>query len=684
MPINPVPRSAFARTASLALAAVLLCRPAAAFDSKGHVVIEALAYRTLVEGHDGRPPQPDVLRDLFNDGDLAPPLCFGWGGHPPEYCADAATKNPLLDWPKPLTDQPDAAFRRQFSDAGQCFHFMGTLEDADTEPIAGTTVPRGLATSALVRCRDLLDDMLRQVVIEGGPGTMRSAYGLYEMMHAIEDSFSGSHTQRRPGTLEIEELRVWAPLTHLPGLASDRTARIPDSAFHKWDDHRDKTYVVEDREIAGGRRCKDATDEPYGVPFECLSEEGDSARKALVELLVIVRDQHAAVQAAPGAIPSPERSEAWVAYKARWLAPAYACEAEECRVKQAADLAPGAYAFLGLGTTYNATRKFFDATATGSLLRYSSALNPFVYSLGAEIGYRHFDDGAGAGLVGLQLDLILPLGKRAALGFTPAAWRLVFADDRISSDLSTRLFRFDYMISNRWALTMNGPLEVNWRKPAAELSFGLGLSYALTSPALAGGPLVQSHADKTERVDDQAWSPPEAPYGRLKGRRPSWYVGTGATTVETPAVVTEGRQYGSGSIGGMVLWDRDRWGGRFSWTPGGSIAIGVRATSGDSAYLTGALGLDLRWYALGVLGLSLTPVRIEGGPKVRGGSELDLTPGVHGAVGSQYYLQAGSRLGVAFNAGIVDILVQGPTLAWSSKPVGSHEILSVALSIRLD
>jgi hypothetical protein len=672
------------RAAAAASVLAVLGPPAFAFDSKGHVVIEALAYRTLVEGHDDRPPQPDVLRDLFNDGNLAPPLCFGWDGRPPGFCSEAATTNPLLDWPRPLTDQPDAAFRRQFSDAGQCFHFMATLEDADSAAIPGTSIPRALATSALVRCRDLLDDLLRQVVIEGGPGTRRSGRGLYEMMHAIEDSFSGSHTQRQSGTLAIEELRVWAPLTRLPGLAPERTARIPDSAFHKWDDHRDKTYVIEDEVVPGGRRCKDLTDSPYAVPFECLSEEGDNARKALVELLVIVRDQRAARFAAPSeAAPLPEQSDAWVAYKAKWFAPAYACEGNECREQQPPDLAPGAYGFLGLGTTYNAARKFFDATATGTLFKYSSTLNPFVYALAGEVGYRSYDDGTGAGLVGLELDLTVPLGKRASLGFVPAAWRLAFAQDRIESELATEFLRFDYLISNRLMLTLRGPLEVNWRKPAAELSVGLGLSYALTSPTLSGASLIERHAEKIERTDE-AWSPPDAPYGRLEGRRPSWYVGTGATTVEPPPLVNEGREYGSGSVGGLVLWDRDRWGGRFAWAPGASLSIGARATTGESAYLTGAFALDLRWYALGVLGLSVTPVRVEGGPKIRGTGEVDTSPGVHGPDGSEYYFQAGSRLGIAFNAGIIDILVQGPTLAWSTSPLAAREILSVQLSIRLN
>jgi hypothetical protein len=149
-------------------------------------------------------------------------------------------------------------------------------------------------------------------------------------------------------------------------------------------------------------------------------------------------------------------------------------------------------------------------------------------------------------------------------------------------------------------------------------------------------------------------------------------------------VANEGRQYGEGSIGGLVLWDRDRWGGKFVWAPGASPSVAARATEGESAYLTGVFGLELRWYTLRVLGLSITPVRIEGGPKVRGEDELDTSPGVHGSPGSQYYFQAGSRLGIAFNAGIVDILVQAPTIAWSSSPFAAHEILSVQLSIRLN
>ena len=687
--MNPEARGSLKTAIRAASAAglflALLAADAFAFDSKGHVVIEALAYRSLVEGHDGEPPRPEVLRDLLNDGALAPPICFGRGAEPPGYCIGAASANPLMDWPRPRTDQPDAAFRRQFSDAGQCFHFMAPLEDAQTEVLPGTSIPRALATASIVRCRDLLDDLLRQIVVDGGPGTRKSAYGLYELMHAIGDSFSGAHSDRQAGTRKIAYLRVWKPLERIARIPTERSEKIPKDVYHTWNDHRDKEYVVEHREAPpGGHRCEELTDHPYEVPYECLSEQGDEARQALVELLVIVRNlrrEHLAAGAASD--PAPERSEAWRAYKEKWFTSATTCQGKECEVKQPADLMPGAYGAAGLDTRYNATRGFLDVTARGSLLRYSWELNPFVYSVSADLGFRRWNSGGGSGLAGLELDLILPLGKRAALGFAPAAWRVAFGGEKTGTDLTTRFFRFDYRVGERLYVSLNAPIEVNWRKPAVEWSVGLGVGYAPGSSQAAGGPLIRSHSEKVERQDD-SWSPPPAPYGRLLGRRPSFYVAADATTVETPAVAVPNRLYGLGAIGGKLMWDRDRWDGRFALAPAVGLAIGARRTSGESAYLTGIFSAGLRWYALGPLGLSLTAVRIEGGPKIHGQSENDLSQDVHGSAGSQYYFQPGSRLGIAFNAGIIDLLVEGPTIAWRSQPFKTGEILTFSLGIRLN
>ena len=669
----------FCRRALLAGAAsAVLAAPAFAFDSKGHNVIEATAYRTLVEGHAGQPPRPDVLRDLINDGALDAPWCFGRGDSPPGECRDAPAENPLLCWPQPETDRPDAFFRRQFSDSGQCFHYMGTLTDSLSEPLPGTTIPRALATSAVVRCNDLLDGLLRQVVVDGGSGTRRSGFGLYEMMHSVEDSFSGSHTERIGDGVDF--LRVWKPIEKIAGIPTERSKKIPDGVFHKWDDHRDKTYVVE-----GGREaCEKRTDAPYDVPYECLSPEGDRARRAIVELLVLVRDLRLAQLAAPpGTDTHPEKSEAWQRYRATWFTPVHPCAGAECDVRQPPEVSPGRYALLGLDTRYNPTAGTLDVAARGTLFRYAEDINPFVYSLSASLGYRHYDGGGNAGFFGLGFDFVLPVGYKAAIGFTPAELRAVFGGPSDGSEVVTRLFHFNYALSEKFLLSVEAPLEVNWRKPQAQWSFAVSLSYALSSRRLVGGSTLLHHdKEKTERRDE-TWVPPPAPYGRLQGRITTLYAIAGISVTTPPADAVPGIDYGLGMLGAEMSWDRDRWGGRFAFTPVVSLAAGLRRTSGDSTYFTGTLGLGVRWYFLGPLGLSVTAVRVEGGPKIRGTDEVDTSAGVHGSPGSEYYLLAGSRIGLALRLGIFDLLVEGPTIAWTSDPFGTSEILSFRLGFRL-
>ena len=114
--------------------------------------------------------------------------------------------------------------------------------------------------------------------------------------------------------------------------------------------------------------------------------------------------------------PAPEQSEEWRSFKDRWFHGAYPCQGDECGVRQPTDISPGAYAFLGLDTTYNFTRKFVDVTGKATLFRYSWELNPFVYALSGEVGYRRYDNGVGAGLLGLEVDLALPIGRRLAAG----------------------------------------------------------------------------------------------------------------------------------------------------------------------------------------------------------------------------------------------------------------------------
>jgi hypothetical protein len=556
---------------------------------------------------------------------------------------------------------------------------MATLEDAESAPLPDG-VPRALATNAVVRCRDLLGDLLRQIVLDGGPGTRISGYGLYELLHAVGDSFSGSHAERGEDA-SISYLRVWKPIEKLAHLPTERARKIPPSAYHGWNDHRDKTFVEEEK-VVSGRRCEELVAFPYEVPFECLSPAGDLSRRALVELLVVVRDLRAAHLAAPHPDEAPEESAAWTVWRDRWFRPAHACEGAACAERQPAEEIAGGDAIIGLGVRRNASATFTDAFAFGSLIRSTEALNPFVYALGAELGYRH-ENGTGAGLFGLRLDLLLPVGKKAALGLTPMTWRTAFGSGGSGPQLVTQLLQFHYQVGARTWLSLHAPVEFDWIRARAEWTFALAVGQALGKAGVAGGPLIRHHADKVERRDE-TWVPPTAPYGRLQGRRPAVYAASGITTVTPPDDRVEGRRYGLGFLGGDVMWDRDRWGGRFAWVPSASLAVGARATSGESSYVTFILAGSVRWYALGPFGLSLTPVRVEGGPKVAGRTDADSAPGVHGTGRDQYYLEAGSRLGLAFNAGIVDVLIEAPTLAWRSSPFSAGEVLSARVAIRLN
>jgi hypothetical protein len=668
----------------LVVGGVLLAAPSAslAFDTQGHEVIEALAYRTLIEGGDGQPPRPDVLRDLINDGALETPICFGNGPNPPEACRSAVSENPLLAWPHPLTDRPDQNYSRQFSKPGQCIHFMGMLEDQGTVPLKGRHVPRGLATTAVARCINMLDDLLRQVVVVGGIGTRESEYGLYEFMHAVTDSFSYAHTERIPGTHQLDYLHVWGPVSGLlMSSLSDYYAESP--LQHDAADPRDSAFI-RTFGVNKGRPCKELVDLPYTVPVACLSEEGDLARQALVELLVLVRDLRAAQLAAPAGTPTePQRSEPWKKFTARWFTPVNPCEGAECQAKQPPEFVETSGLLFGVGVTSNPSQSSFDVAAHFRLVQWRQPSSPFVFGLDAEAGYRrYYGTPANLGLVGAGLILGVPIDHRSGIGFYPLGGRFTFGGPQAGWEIYTQALLYEFHATENIAISVLGPVEIDWRRVRLDWSFGVVVGYTPTRTRVAGGRLSH-HPDEVVQRHDDEWAPEPLWYGRLKGRETSLSLFIDATPI--PQASAPGSQVmgGLAAIGARLMWDRNPWGGRLPTAYGGSLEVGVRNTSPETSYLTFTGTAEVRWYFIRSLGISFVPVRIEGGPKIRGISTDDTAPSVRGAPPNQYYLQAGSRLGIVLNAGIIDVLVQAPTLAWQASPFNTGEILSLSLGFRV-
>jgi hypothetical protein len=659
---------------------VVCSSTARAFDSKGHDVIEALAYRTLIEGHGAQPPAPDVVRDLINDDALVRPLCFGRSASLTRRCITAPVANPLLEWPEPRSDRPDAAFRRQFSDPGQCYHFMATLQDEESPPLEGSLLPRALATTAIVRCRDLLDDLMRQVVVVGGSTTRDGGHGLYELMHSVADSFSYAHAQRTD-TGQIAFLRTWEPIAKLLGgrLGAAYSFSPTRHAAH---DPRDEAYVRNFAEVEG-RPCRDLTDFPYEVPFACLSDEGDRARQALAELMVVVRDlRRIQLATLPEVDTHPEQSPSWLSYKEKWFSSVTPCRGAECDTRQPSEAVPSNDFLLGLSAVWNPTAQYYGAGLRAMRVVYSWDLNPFLYGVTADVGYRRrYDDGTSYGVAGLELDLLLPVGRRAAVGLAPVLSGFAFGEAHSGPQLSSRALLIETNpVGNLW-LELAGPAQIDWITASFEWSFGLTMGLAPSARETSSDTLIEGPPKPTEAADE-SWSPAPLWYGRLKGREASWYI-IGSTTPQlTPDVAIPGRFYGDAVIGAQVMWNRDPWGKRYPTWFGGFVQSGVHNTSADFRYVTGVVGFDLRWYPIPLLGISLVPLRLELGVPVAG-TGLDDSRDVHSYGGHSYYVMAGSRLGIAFSAGLIDLLLQAPTLPWRSDPFSAREILTFQVGIRL-
>jgi hypothetical protein len=529
----------------------------------------------------------------------------------------------------------------------------------------------------------MLDDMVRQVVIVGGVATRESGYGLYELMHAVTDSFSYAHTERKPGTHQIDFLRVWGPIGTLAlTRLSDYFADSP--LQHDADDPRDSAYIRVFAEF-NGRPCRDLINLPYTVPYACLSEEGDLARQALVELLVLVRDlRRAQLGSPPGPATEPQSSEAWKKFKTKWFSPLNPCQGAECRAKQPAELVQASGLLLGAGATFNPSRAFYDVTAHMRLIQWSQQLSPFVFGLGAEAGFRRsYGTPASLGIVGTGLILELPFDRRSALGLSPLAGRYTFGGPEGGWEIFTQALQYEFHATENLSIALLGPIEIDWRRVRVDWSFGVVIGYTPSRKLVAGGPLIRPPKEAAQRHDDE-WAPEPLWYGRLKGRETTLYLFVDATPIPRGSPTSTSVLGGLGALGARLMWDRDPWGGRLPTAYGASLEVGLRSTSSDTSYLTAAGAVEVRWYFTRSLGLSLVPVRIEGGPKVRGIAISDGAPGVHGgSPAGQYYLQAGSRLGLALSAGMIDVLVQAPTLAWQASPFNTGEVLSLRLALRV-
>ncbi len=636
----------------------LVSRDARAFKPEGHVIIEVMAYREMGTG-----PDANVLATLIRDGAIEAPICF-WNRSPD--CIDRFESDPLAWWPAPHTDAADMILARQFSHSGQCFHFMAQQDDEAGDHWVDPMNPRdphvtyGLMWDAYLRCENQLEWILWRVV-QNPIDARKKARGMYELMHAVMDSYSRAHTERdyegwsaTKGTdPPIEYLKVWQPTVGNPFAESSLKSR------HQISDDRDEHYIsavhVED-----GRACSEYVAHPYGMPPGCLSQEGRLATNAIEDLmrLVVSMRQKKATRLQVHA--------AWMAYVAKHLPHAATLAQDPRRPLPAYEHETVPFAFFGTRGQSTPQTGTFDGTIFGRYVVTSGAIDPLTLAIQAEVGSRTDFSAQGAGTTrGLVLrqdiDAMLSLGNNLSVGFTPFSLDYTAGQNqpgRVGAvTRALRIDLFEPLHLSRVALSVWAPVEYSWLDAQLRWSVGLGISSGLLEHEPGVVHRAYGPSRRAREAGDVAWVPPEPWDSDLRSSSGPAILGAyvGATAASVDGKIHEGLQ--------LELHKRNWWGALNSLSYGLLLEDTLEFTN-ESAPHTSLSGFATgRWYVYSPFGIV-----VDAGVNTQDLSPAQLHP---------WSFQ--SRMGLVLTIGRVDIIVESPTIPrydWVSS-----ELLSARLAL---
>ncbi len=413
--------------AGMALGLAMLPRVAEAFAPNGHDIIEAQAYRSLVEGtrtyDDGLGQQvtgQQVLEELLEAGVLKGARCFPVYRGSSGCIPDGDERKVLNWWPQPGTGHSDLVFARQFGPIGQCYHFLGQRDDEELG------VTEGLEKNAYARCIRTLRALMNIVTTEASYEANLQNNGIYELMHALGDSYSSAHTERDPATNSVLWLRTW---NKLPFVYS-KDPKLRHSFIDDRDDRfRDTCDVAHTIDPA----CEPDSEHPYTFKYECLSQEGKAAVEALREVLLVVYRVRNRMQGPCKGNSVPlacaENQKDWEDFEERFLRRtnvARVPSSSQTVAQNELDEVP----VLLLGATGNVGLSRSDYSGgvrlVGQLSNAPDFFLPFNPTLGLVLGWQRAE--AGGTLPSLEADLTisLPFSEHFAFGVSP--YRVTISD----------------------------------------------------------------------------------------------------------------------------------------------------------------------------------------------------------------------------------------------------------------
>jgi hypothetical protein len=658
-----------------ALAVLLASGPAAAFVPAGHKVLEAVAYREMgfVSGPGAaRTEDLDILADLTRDGVFEKPLCFE---NASDDCSSRYETDPLAWWLTPHTDAPDRILARQFDHIGQCFHFMAQSDDEKgehyTTPAAGNGphASYGLIWDAYDRCIGLLESLVGNVV-DDPVSARRAAVGMYELMHAIMDSYSLAHVERDYATWapsdaikndpRIAFLKVWQPTVPNPFGGSNQNTR------HEIFESRDEDFIDRFR-IVDGRPCTFYVPRPYSVPAACLSQSGRLAVEALKDAMRVVHALRALAQAKKAKWAAIDHAS-WQAFVQKHFAHVAAPERLKDHAAPSPERLEIPYLFFGTRALFAPALPRTDFGVFGRYVLTSGRFNPISLGLSVEAGSRHdFRERQQSFMVRQDIEVLLTLGDNIVLGMAPFSVGYFTAPSRQGTiEVVTRLGRLEWFEPfgmRRLALTAWGPAEYSWLDEEAHFVFGLGVSGALLEH-VAGVADTALRRPKPEPASGP-WQPPEPWASELRSSSGPILVGAyaGATSGARGLVTGADGKIHEGVE--LAFWRRNWWGELNPVSFSLLVDDAIDVTPGAAPHTSLGGYVSGRLYLLGPLGAIVT----------MGADTGDLSgahlrpPSVQG------------RGGVVLSIGDLDLIVESPTVPRYS--FLAHEILSARIALQL-
>lgn len=472
--------------------------PSQAHTTRGHNVLEAAAYKSLLKKKTGDIPQfpeysgKEILDYLIAQRILRVPPCYPFDGRENHSCAVYVGEDSLPWLPVTGSGDMDGIMYRQFSTNGQNFHFMAAPSDIyhDPEIDERTGAPRGLSDQAYPRVLRSMTAMFYELLVNRDRA--RDQYrDIYALIHTVGDSYSEAHTQRDSATWEIGYLKPWQATAWQPYLVhwSGWKHFFSDNHHAFPTDSRDKQYFKE--EFVKPEEIDYYDRNPYFVPRYFLNERGLRGADAIEDLLVttfaVVKHEEGHTEAGL----SEYANEAWKDFLNRH----FRSSTDTVTIKNLRlDIAPRQeqewrpLTMIGIRPRTRSVPDSKDVMLTINFGKAPSALDPFAFAGGAEVGSRFLPDRTlFVGSVSFSLYLWL-YSDILSWGFDPSVVEVSSDGKELLVDPMASFLRFDAYIARRVWLSIEG-LRYSFKSGfrSKEISLTIGVTFSkeiLTKEAL--------------------------------------------------------------------------------------------------------------------------------------------------------------------------------------------------------